>query len=132
MTPEIISLLSQVRGSIYFNVVSGTPATQIPILLIVLGVFTLIFGVIGLFGSICASKLFGRIILGLVSNLDITVPVYSSLCLHSSLPPSLLPPSLPPSPLSLSLSLLSTVWLCSPSAYSDGDCRWYCCWSQEG
>ena len=41
--------------------------TQIPILLIVVGVFVLLLGVVGTIGAIFAGTIGGRIILGLVS-----------------------------------------------------------------
>ena len=41
--------------------------TQIPILLIIVGVFVLLLGVVGTIGAIFAGTIGGRIILGLVS-----------------------------------------------------------------
>ena len=66
----LLLLLLQVRGSYYFIVSAGTVVTQIPVLLIIVGLFTLIFGVVGLIGSVFATKLGGRIILGLVRHIS--------------------------------------------------------------
>lgn len=60
----------------FFVIVGNSPATRIPVLLIVVGLFTVLFGVIGIVGAIFATKIGGRIILGLVRM------TYSSFSLH--------------------------------------------------
>ena len=46
---------------------------SVSVLLIILGVFITIIGIVGTFGAILASKLFGRILLGLVSDQTMVV-----------------------------------------------------------
>ena len=65
-TQYSLFILLQVQGAHYFTVSAGTAVTQIPVLLIIVGLFTLIFGVVGLVGSVLAGRIVGRIVLGLV------------------------------------------------------------------
>ena len=61
-------LFPQVNKDDYLDISSNTEQiTQIPILLIVVGVFVLLLGVVGTIGAIFAGTIGGRIILGLVS-----------------------------------------------------------------
>ena len=55
------------NNNIYFEIVAGDhQITQIPILFIVVGIFVLLLGIVGVVGAVCAGTLGGRIILGLV------------------------------------------------------------------
>ena len=57
-------------GNIYFEIVAADnqEITQIPVLLIVVGCFVLLLGIVGVVGAICAGTIGGRIILGLVCS----------------------------------------------------------------
>ena len=57
----------QANGDTYFDIAGdkGT-VTQVPILLIVVGIFVLLLGIVGTVGGIFAGTPGGRIILGLV------------------------------------------------------------------
>lgn len=67
-------LFFQVSGRAYFDILAnGAEYSPVGILLIVVGLFITIIGVIGVIGSIFASTVFGRITLGLVRQLSITV-----------------------------------------------------------
>ena len=46
---------------------------SVSVLLIILGVFITLVGIVGTFGAILASKVFGRILLGLVSGQNMVV-----------------------------------------------------------
>ena len=60
---------TQVEGNSYFDVVAGQDVfSQTPVLLIVVGTFVLLLGIVGIVGSIFASTVAGRIILGLVNT----------------------------------------------------------------
>ena len=61
------TIICQVNGRQYFEIADGsTQFSNVTVLLIVIGVFILIIGAIGTVGAICASRVFGRITLGLV------------------------------------------------------------------
>ena len=55
-------------GQIYFEVTNSSNVTQLSILLIIVGLFIMIVGAVGTVGAIFASNVFGRITLGLVSD----------------------------------------------------------------
>ena len=70
---------TQVEGNSYFDVVAGQDVfSQTPVLLIVVGTFVLLLGIVGIVGSIFASTVAGRIILGLVNAtyIDLAINVY--------------------------------------------------------
>ncbi len=59
----------QAKGRAYFDILAnGSDYSPVGILLIVVGLFITILGVIGVVGAIFASTVFGRIALGLVSS----------------------------------------------------------------
>ena len=62
---------SQVHGDSYLEI-TDNPATyeQIPILLIVVGIFVLLLGTVGVVGGLFANTIAGRIMLGLVRMIE--------------------------------------------------------------
>ncbi len=61
-------IILQATGRAYFDFLSlGAEYSSVGILLIVVGVFIAVIGIIGIVGAIFAGTLFGRITLGLVS-----------------------------------------------------------------
>ena len=67
---------AQVTGRQYFDIVdNASEFTSVGVLLIVVGLFVMILGVIGVVGGIFATTVFGRITLGLVS-----VSMHGSIC----------------------------------------------------
>ncbi len=71
MVPSLTSvIILQVSGRAYFDLLSnGADYSPVGILLIVVGLFIAVIGIIGVIGAIFAGTLFGRITLGLVSYL---------------------------------------------------------------
>ena len=64
----IIGIWANVNGKNYIDIADNTSQfTQVSVLMIVLGLFVLIIGAVGVVGGIFASTNFGRIILGVVS-----------------------------------------------------------------
>ena len=59
----------QVNDNTYFEITrSSSNIAQLSTMLIILGLFIMVVGGVGTAGAICASNLFGRITLGLVSS----------------------------------------------------------------
>ena len=59
------------NGRQYFEIADNSSAfLSVSILLIIIGVFVAIIGIVGTVGAILASSVFGRILLGLVSELS--------------------------------------------------------------
>ena len=56
-------------SQIYFEVANSSNVTQLSILLVIVGLFIMIVGAVGTVGAIFASTVFGRITLGLVSDI---------------------------------------------------------------
>ena len=55
----------------YFDIADNSSAfLSVSVLLIIIGVFVAIIGIVGTVGAIFASTVFGRVILGLVSKLS--------------------------------------------------------------
>ena len=66
----IIGIWANVNGNNYVDITdNASQFTQVSVLVIVAGLFVLIIGAVGVVGAIFASTVFGRIILGLVSEL---------------------------------------------------------------
>ena len=66
----IIGIWANVNGKNYVDITdNASQFTQVSVLVIVLGLFVLIIGAVGVVGAIFASTVFGRIVLGLVSEL---------------------------------------------------------------
>ena len=64
----IIGIWANVNGNNYFDITdNNSQFTQVSVLVIVLGLFVIIIGAVGVVGAIFASTIFGRIVLGLVS-----------------------------------------------------------------
>ena len=62
---------SQVNGRQYFDIAANSSAfLSVSVLLIIIGVFVAIIGIVGTAGAILASITLGRILLGLVSELS--------------------------------------------------------------
>ena len=67
----IIGIWANVNGNNYVDISDDTSQfTQVSVLIIVLGLFVLIIGAVGVVGGIFASTVFGRIVLGLVSSVQ--------------------------------------------------------------
>lgn len=65
----IIGIWANVEGKNYVSITDNTASyTEVSVLCIVVGLFVLILGIIGVVGGIFASTIFGRITLGLVSG----------------------------------------------------------------
>ena len=56
-------------SQIYFEVANSSNVTQLSILLVIVGLFIMIVGAVGTVGAIFARTVFGRITLGLVSDI---------------------------------------------------------------
>ena len=64
----IIGIWANVNGRNYITITDNHGQfTEVSILIIVVGLFVLIIGGVGVVGAIFASTIFGRIVLGLVS-----------------------------------------------------------------
>ena len=62
---------SQVNGLQYFDIADNSSVfLSVSVLLIIIGVFVAIIGIVGTAGAILASITLGRILLGLVSELS--------------------------------------------------------------
>ena len=60
---------AKASGRHYFEIAGGdSQFTQVPVLLIILGIFVALVGIVGAVGALFASTIFGRIVLGLVSS----------------------------------------------------------------
>lgn len=60
---------TQVEGKEYFDIAASQKVfSQTPVLLIVVGTFVLLLGIVGIIGSIFANTVAGRITLGLVNT----------------------------------------------------------------
>lgn len=58
----------QVSDKTYFEITSSNSSVaQLSVMLIILGLFIMVVGGVGTAGAICATNIFGRITLGLVS-----------------------------------------------------------------
>ena len=66
-------MYTQINDRVYFEVGQSDGIAQLSILLIIVGLFIMIVGAVGLVGAIFASTIFGRITLGLVSNTRVSV-----------------------------------------------------------
>jgi hypothetical protein len=59
----------QVSDKTYFDITSSNSSVaQLSTMLIILGLFIMVVGGVGTAGAICATNIFGRITLGLVSS----------------------------------------------------------------
>ena len=59
------------NGLQYFDIADNSSVfLSVSVLLIIIGVFVAIMGIVGTAGAVLASTVFGRIILGLVSELS--------------------------------------------------------------
>ena len=60
---------AKANGRSYFEIAdNASQFTQVPVLLIILGIFVALVGIVGAVGALFSGTIFGRIVLGLVSS----------------------------------------------------------------